>query len=109
MAPKQKTFELIPDLPGLAQAQQQRPADAAAAVQSKPPMTTKQAKKLYRQKGKGPKLSKAEQRRIDLMEQDRIRKEFERIRHRQGHALHGKRRRQRRTRKETRRGRGACR
>ncbi|KAI7774845.1 hypothetical protein LA080_007739 [Diaporthe eres] len=77
MAPKQKTFELIPDLPGLAQAQQQRPADAAAAVQSKPPMTTKQAKKLYRQKGKGPKLSKAEQRRIDLMEQDRIRKEFE--------------------------------
>lgn len=77
MAPKQKTFELIPDLPGLAQAQQQRPADAAAAVQSRPPMTTKQAKKLYRQKGKGPKLSKAEQRRIDLMEQDRIRKEFE--------------------------------
>lgn len=40
-------------------------------------MTTKQAKKLYRQKSKGPKLSKAEQRRIDLMEQDRIRKEFE--------------------------------
>ncbi|KAK7697100.1 hypothetical protein SLS64_013893 [Diaporthe eres] len=77
MAPKQKTFELIPDLPGLAQAQQQRPADAATAVQSRPPMTTKQAKKLYRQKGKGPKLSKAEQRRIDLMEQDRIRKEFE--------------------------------
>lgn len=77
MAPKQKTFELIPDLPGLAQAQQQRPADAAAAVQSRPPMTTKQAKKLYRQKSKGPKLSKAEQRRIDLLEQDRIRKEFE--------------------------------
>lgn len=77
MAPKQKTFELIPDLPGLAHAQQQRPADAAAAVQSRPPMTTKQAKKLYRQKSKGPKLSKAEQRRIDLMEQDRIRKEFE--------------------------------
>lgn len=40
-------------------------------------MTTKQAKKLYRQKSKGPKLSKAEQRRIDLLEQDRIRKEFE--------------------------------
>lgn len=78
MAPKQKTFELIPDLPGLGQAQQQQtPAAAAAAVHSKPPMTTKQAKKLYRQKSKGPKLSKAEQRRIDLMEQDRIRKEFE--------------------------------
>lgn len=77
MAPKQKTFELIPDLPGLAQAQQQQSADPAAAVQSKPPMTTKQAKKLYQQKSKGPKLSKAERRRIDLMEQDRIRKEFE--------------------------------
>ncbi|KAG8156412.1 hypothetical protein KVR01_013753 [Diaporthe batatas] len=83
MAPKQKTFELIPDLPGVGMAQQvqhQQSAAAAAAatvVQSRPPMTTKQAKKLYRQKGKGPKLSKAEQRRIDLMEQDRIRKEFE--------------------------------
>ncbi|KAL1861369.1 hypothetical protein Daus18300_008900 [Diaporthe australafricana] len=76
MAPKQKTFELIPDLPGIGQGQHHRPA-AAAAVQSKPPMTTKQAKKLYQQKSKGPKLSKAEQRRIDLMEQDRIRKEFE--------------------------------
>ncbi|KUI64839.1 hypothetical protein VM1G_01260 [Cytospora mali] len=72
MAPKQKTFELIPDpvgLPGQAQ--------HAGAVISKPPMTTKQAKKLYRQRNKGPKLSKAEQRRIELMEQDRIRKEFE--------------------------------
>lgn len=84
MAPKQKTFELIPDLPGLGQAQQlqqqqqqQQSAAAAAAVQSRPPMTSKQAKKLYRQKSKGPKVSKAEQRRIDLMEQDRIRKEFE--------------------------------
>jgi hypothetical protein len=77
MAPKQKTFELIPDLSGLGQAQQLQPIAAADAVQSRPPMTTKQAKKLYRQKTKGPKLSKAEQRRIDLMEQDRIRKEFE--------------------------------
>lgn len=80
MAPKQKTFELIPDLPGVGMAQQQQQQQqlaAAAAVQSRPPMTTKQAKKLYRQKGKGPKISKAEQRRIDLMEQDRIRKEFE--------------------------------
>ncbi|KAI3399491.1 hypothetical protein diail_6753 [Diaporthe ilicicola] len=77
MAPKQKTFELLPDLPGIGQARQQQPAGAPAAVQSKPPMTTKQAKKLYQQKSKGPRLSKAEQRRIDLMEQDRIRKEFE--------------------------------
>ncbi|KAK7733019.1 hypothetical protein SLS53_008348 [Cytospora paraplurivora] len=72
MAPKQKTFELIPDpigFPG--------PGQQAAAVANKPPMTTKQAKRLYRQKNKGPKISKAEQRRIELMEQDRIRKEFE--------------------------------
>lgn len=40
-------------------------------------MTTKQAKKAYQQKNKGPKLSKTEQRRRDLFEQDRIRKEFE--------------------------------
>lgn len=45
-----------------------------------PPMTTKQVKKLHRQANKGPKLSKAEQRRIELMEQDRIRKEFEKER-----------------------------
>ncbi|ROV90113.1 hypothetical protein VMCG_09767 [Cytospora schulzeri] len=65
MAPKQKTFELIPDPVGhLGQGQQ------AGSILSKPPMTTKQAKKLYRQKNKGPKLSKAEQRRIELMEQD---------------------------------------
>lgn len=47
---------------------------------SRPPMTTKQAKKAYRKANKGPKLSKAEQRRIELMEQDRIRKEFEKER-----------------------------
>lgn len=72
MAPKQKTFELIPDPVGLP-----GPAQQAGAVINMPPMTTKQAKKLYRQKNKGPKLSKAEQRRIELLEQDRIRKEFE--------------------------------
>lgn len=42
-------------------------------------MTTKQAKKLHRLANKGPTLSKAEQRRIELMEQDRIRKEFESV------------------------------
>lgn len=73
MAPKQKTFELIPDPVG-----QPGQGIQAGSVLSKPPMTTKQAKKLYRQKNQGPKLSKAEQRRIELMEQDRIRKEFER-------------------------------
>lgn len=77
MAPRQKTFELIPNAPaGLHSLAQQQPAQ----VHSKPPMTTKQVKKLHRQANKGPKLSKAEQRRIELMEQDRIRKEFEKER-----------------------------
>lgn len=75
MAPKQKTFELIPTTVGL-QGLGQHPS----APMSKPPMTTKQAKKAYRKANKGPKLSKAEQRRIELMEQDRIRKEFEKER-----------------------------
>lgn len=81
MAPRQRTFELIPNAPqGLGQQQhQQQPQQQQKGqpVFSKPPMTTKQAKKLHRQANKGPKLSKAEQRRIELMEQDRIRKEFD--------------------------------
>lgn len=84
MAPRQKTFELVPNAPqglrGLAQHQQQQKQESEQPVYSKPPMTTKQAKKLHRQANKGPKLSKAEQRRIELMEQDRIRKEFEKER-----------------------------
>lgn len=40
-------------------------------------MTTKQVKKAYQKANKGPRLSKAEQRRQELFEQDRIRKEFE--------------------------------
>ncbi|ETS75743.1 hypothetical protein PFICI_12687 [Pestalotiopsis fici W106-1] len=78
MAPVQQTFSLIPELPsalhghGGDQQQQGRI--------SRPPMTTKQAKKAYKAKNKGPKLSKAEQRRQDLMEQDRIRREFEKER-----------------------------
>ncbi|KAI0127547.1 hypothetical protein BJ170DRAFT_376852 [Xylariales sp. AK1849] len=75
MAPIQKTFSLIPDLPSAFNG-----ADAPAGCASKPPMTTKQAKKAYRAANKGPKLSKAEQRRIELMEQDRIRREFEKER-----------------------------
>lgn len=75
MAPsgRQRTFELVPNAPVLGQ----HPGTDAQPIYSKPPMTTKQAKKLHNQKNKGPKLSKAEQRRIELMEQDRIRKEFE--------------------------------
>lgn len=81
MAPRQRTFELVPNPPpGLQGLAQPLPAHQENQVFSKPPMTTKQAKKLHRQANKGPKLSKAEQRRIELMEQDRIRKEFEKER-----------------------------
>ncbi|ORY63471.1 uncharacterized protein BCR38DRAFT_475403 [Pseudomassariella vexata] len=75
MAPIQKTFSLIPELPScLGNGNNET---ASAGRPSKPPMTSKQAKKLYKAKSTGPKLSKAEQRRQDLMEQDRIRREIE--------------------------------
>lgn len=44
---------------------------------SKPPMTSKQAQKAYRERTRGPRLSKAEQRRIELAEQERIRRELD--------------------------------
>ncbi|KAI0114729.1 hypothetical protein F4814DRAFT_416908 [Daldinia grandis] len=73
MAPGQNTFSIIPNalcaLNGGLDASESRP--------SKRPMTSKQAKKAYQKTNKGPKLSKAEQRRQDLLEQDRIRREFE--------------------------------
>ncbi|KAI1644305.1 uncharacterized protein F4817DRAFT_347005 [Daldinia loculata] len=73
MAPGQNTFSIIPNPPcaingGL---------DASETRPSKRPMTSKQAKKAYQKTNKGPKLSKAEQRRQELFEQDRIRREFE--------------------------------
>ncbi|KAI1465182.1 uncharacterized protein F4812DRAFT_439954 [Daldinia caldariorum] len=76
MAPGQNTFSIIPDAPcafngGL---------DAPQARPSKRPMTSKQAKKAYQKTNKAPKLSKAEQRRQELFEQDRIRREFEKER-----------------------------
>ncbi|KAK8058570.1 hypothetical protein PG994_009018 [Apiospora phragmitis] len=76
MAPFQQTFSVIPELPSAFA----NGSDTATARSSKPPMTTKQAKKLYKAATKAPKLSKAEQRRQDLMEQDRIRREFEKER-----------------------------
>lgn len=76
MAPVQQTFSVIPELPKALG----NGSDTANARSSKPPMTTKQAKKLFKAATKVPKLSKAEQRRQDLMEQDRIRREFEKER-----------------------------
>ena len=86
MAPVQNTFTIVPNAPtslnfngnfdGIG-------GDAggdAAARPIQPPMTTKQVKKAYRAKNKGPKLSKAEQRRQELFEQDRIRRELEKER-----------------------------
>ncbi|KAI0844844.1 hypothetical protein F5Y00DRAFT_247846 [Daldinia vernicosa] len=73
MAPGQNTFTIIPNplcaINGGLDASETRP--------SKRPMTSKQAKKAYQKTNKGPKLSKAEQRRQELFEQDRIRREFE--------------------------------
>ncbi|RYP47103.1 hypothetical protein DL768_006777 [Monosporascus sp. mg162] len=74
MAPVQNTFSVIPNAPSAINGN----FDASIVSRpSRPPMTTKQAKKAYKEKNKGPKLSKAEQRRQELFEQDRIRREFE--------------------------------
>ncbi|KAI1740001.1 hypothetical protein F4680DRAFT_448612 [Xylaria scruposa] len=77
MAPIQNTFSIIPELPSAINGTRHGAADGPNARTSRPPMTTKQVKKAYQKANKGPKLSKAEQRRQELFEQDRIRKEFE--------------------------------
>ncbi|KAJ8123620.1 hypothetical protein ONZ43_g477 [Nemania bipapillata] len=77
MPPVQNTFSIIPDLPSALNGNLDGRADGANARTSRPPMTSKQVKKAYQKANKGPKLSKAEQRRQELFEQDRIRKEFE--------------------------------
>ncbi|KAL2182114.1 uncharacterized protein P884DRAFT_14958 [Thermothelomyces heterothallicus CBS 202.75] len=75
MAPRhQHTFTLVPNPLGM-QGLMSRPTNGP---QSKPPMTSKQAQKLYREATRGPRLSKAEQRRIEREEQERIRRELER-------------------------------
>ncbi|KAI1121544.1 hypothetical protein F5Y10DRAFT_98390 [Nemania abortiva] len=73
MPPVQNTFSIIPDAPSVLNGQH----DGTSLRTSKPPMTSKQVKKAYKKANKGPKLSKAEQRRLELFEQDRIRREFE--------------------------------
>ncbi|XDG00507.1 hypothetical protein ABKA04_000122 [Annulohypoxylon sp. FPYF3050] len=73
MAPGQNTFSIIPNAPCAINGD----SDTSESRQNKRPMTTKQAKKAYQKANQGPKLTKAEKRRQELFEQDRIRKEFE--------------------------------
>ncbi|KAH7041350.1 uncharacterized protein B0I36DRAFT_344962 [Microdochium trichocladiopsis] len=76
MAPVQNTFSVVPNYPSA----NNRNDDDPTARPSRPAMTTKQAKKAYQKANRGPKLSKAEIRRQELLEQDRIRKEAEKER-----------------------------
>ena len=92
MAPVQNTFTIIPNAPsaingnlfngdaGVSDGRGGGGGGDVAGPRALPPMTTKQAKKAYREKNKGPKMSKAERRRQELFEQDRIRREFEKER-----------------------------
>ena len=90
MAPVQNTFTIVPNAPpginfngnfnDIGGNGGGGGGGDAAARPMPPPMTTKQVKKAYRAKNKGPKLSKAEQRRQELFEQDRIRRELEKER-----------------------------
>ncbi|KAK3505462.1 hypothetical protein B0T13DRAFT_456469 [Neurospora crassa] len=71
--PRQNTFTVVPNPMGM-----QGLISRDNAPASKPQaMTSKQAKKLYKQATKQPRLSKAEQRRLELEEQERIRKELD--------------------------------
>ncbi|KAH8789675.1 hypothetical protein BGZ57DRAFT_85219 [Hyaloscypha finlandica] len=69
MAGRQRTFELIP-------------TTLAAKSHGNQPtyMTSKQVKKAYQQANRGPRISRAEQRRLDAEELERQNKEYERER-----------------------------
>ncbi|KAK1965161.1 hypothetical protein LY78DRAFT_638112 [Colletotrichum sublineola] len=69
MALQQNTFAVIPAAPG-----------RVGGAPSKPPMTSKQAQKLYRLANKEPRRSKAEQRKWEKEKQEEIRKELEKER-----------------------------
>jgi len=64
MPTRQDTFKLVP-------------ATLVNKTAPRPPMTSKAAKKAYREANKLPKISKAEQRRIDAAEIARQKKEYE--------------------------------
>ncbi|KAI0189433.1 hypothetical protein F4808DRAFT_445515 [Astrocystis sublimbata] len=76
MPPVQNTFCIVPDIPSALNGARDGSNDPRPRP-ARPPMTTKQVKKAYQKANKGPKLSKAEQRKQELFEQDRIRKEYE--------------------------------
>ncbi|KAL2260466.1 hypothetical protein VTK26DRAFT_5511 [Humicola hyalothermophila] len=81
MAPKykQNTFTIIPNPLGM----QGLVARAAVSNVDGPrdrPMTTRQVQKAYRERTRQPRMSKAEQRRLEREEQERIRKELEKER-----------------------------
>ncbi|KAK3334169.1 hypothetical protein B0T19DRAFT_420238 [Cercophora scortea] len=72
---RQHTFTLVPNPLGM-QGLLNRPAhELPPAIL--PAMTSKQAKKAYKEKNKVPRMSKAEQLRIEREEQARIKKELE--------------------------------
>ncbi|KAF4119819.1 hypothetical protein GMORB2_4485 [Geosmithia morbida] len=68
MPPVQSTFTLIPQRPVI-----------PGGVPTRP-MTSKQIKKAYRESTKQPRMSRAEARKMELAEQERIRKEYEKER-----------------------------
>lgn len=66
----QNVFRVIPNPPRFGQL-------IDPPTHSIKPMTSKQVQKAFRERTKVPKLSRAEQRRLELAEQERIRKELE--------------------------------
>ncbi|CAG8971771.1 hypothetical protein HYALB_00001880 [Hymenoscyphus albidus] len=62
MPPVQRTFQLVPEV---------------AKPMSRPPMTSKAAKKAYMKANQGPKVSRAEQRRLDREAVEKTNKEYE--------------------------------
>ncbi|KAF6843340.1 hypothetical protein CMUS01_02170 [Colletotrichum musicola] len=68
MAPQQNTFTVISN------------GASRGGAPSKPPMTSKQAQKLYKKANKAPRMSKAEQRKWEKERQEEIRKELEKER-----------------------------
>ncbi|KAL8377615.1 hypothetical protein RB595_008351 [Gaeumannomyces hyphopodioides] len=75
---RQNTFSIVPNAPpDPFQFAAAGAAGPAAVPAAKPPMTTKQARKLYNQQTRAPRRTKVEQRAWEKQEQERIRKELD--------------------------------